>query len=79
MGKNINDKSFGGFVHLHLHSDYSILDSSLKISELVMRVEESGMSNVDLKDHGNILIIQYHARKITSPACLTVWLYVVFL
>jgi len=57
MEKNINDRFLGDFVHLHLHSDYSILDSSLKISKLVMRVEESGMSTVDLKDHGNILII----------------------
>jgi len=57
MEKNINDKSLGGFVHLHLHSDYSILDSSLKIPELIERAKEFGMSAVALTDYWNILII----------------------
>ena len=55
MGKSINDKSLGGFVHLHLHSDYSILDSSLKIPELIERAKKFGMSAVALTDYWNIM------------------------
>jgi DNA polymerase-3 subunit alpha len=42
------------FVHLHLHSHYSLLDSAIKIAELVRQVVERGMSAVALTDHGNL-------------------------
>jgi len=40
------------FVHLHVHSEYSILDSSCKISKLLDRAEELGMDSIALTDHG---------------------------
>jgi DNA polymerase III subunit alpha len=40
------------FVHLHVHSDYSILDGACKIGRLLDRVEELGQSAVALTDHG---------------------------
>ena len=40
------------FVHLHVHSDYSILDGACKIPRLLDRVEELGQSAVALTDHG---------------------------
>ncbi len=43
------------FVHLHLHSQFSLLDSSLKIEGLVERVKALCMPAVALTDHGNIL------------------------
>jgi DNA polymerase-3 subunit alpha len=43
------------FVHLHLHSEFSLLDSSLKIDALVKRAKELNMPAVALTDHGNIL------------------------
>jgi len=42
----------GGFAHLHVHSDYSILDGACKIPRLLDRVEELGQSAVALTDHG---------------------------
>ncbi|MEM5948588.1 DNA polymerase III subunit alpha [Spirochaetia bacterium 38H-sp] len=42
------------FVHLHLHSDYSLLDGANKINDLITRVKELGMSHVALTDHGNL-------------------------
>jgi DNA polymerase-3 subunit alpha len=42
------------FVHLHLHSEYSILDGAIRIDELVQRVKELGMPGVAITDHGNI-------------------------
>ena len=43
-----------GFVHLHLHSDYSLLDGGNRIDRLIERVKELGMSAVALTDHGNL-------------------------
>ena len=42
------------FVHLHLHSEYSLLDGGNRIDRLIDRVKELGMSAVALTDHGNL-------------------------
>ncbi len=42
------------FVHLHLHSDYSLLDGACDVEKLVDRVHELGMPAVAMTDHGNI-------------------------
>jgi DNA polymerase III subunit alpha len=42
------------FVHLHLHSDYSLLDGACDVEKLVHRVKELGMPAVAMTDHGNI-------------------------
>ena len=44
----------GEFVHLHLHSEYSLLDGSTRVNELATRVKELGMDAVALTDHGNM-------------------------
>ena len=43
-----------GFVHLHLHTQYSLLDGANKVSELIPRVAELGMPAVAMTDHGNM-------------------------
>ncbi|MCC7144816.1 MAG: DNA polymerase III subunit alpha [Phycisphaeraceae bacterium] len=42
------------FVHLHLHSEYSLLDGANPIERLVDRIKELGMDAVALTDHGNL-------------------------
>ncbi len=42
------------FVHLHNHSDYSLLDGAAKIDSLVERAEGFGMKHLALTDHGNM-------------------------
>ena len=42
------------FTHLHLHTEYSLLDGANKISNLVSRVKELGMTSVAMTDHGNM-------------------------
>lgn len=42
------------FVHLHVHSNLSLLDSTIKVSELIERVVAWGMPAVALTDHMNI-------------------------
>ena len=43
-----------GFCHLHVHSDYSLLDGLGKVKEIVKKVKESGMSACALTDHGTM-------------------------
>lgn len=40
------------FVHLHVHSEYSLLDGACRIDDLLDRVQELGMSSIALTDHG---------------------------
>ena len=40
------------FVHLHTHSEYSLLDGACRISDLVSRASELGMPSLALTDHG---------------------------
>src|SRR5579863_906767 len=42
------------FVHLHLHTDYSLLDGACDVEKLCERVQELGMPAVAMTDHGNI-------------------------
>jgi DNA polymerase-3 subunit alpha len=53
------------FVHLHLHTDYSLLDGACDIDKLVGRVKELGMPAVAMTDHGNIFgaFHFFHAAK----------------
>src|SRR5512143_3533595 len=44
----------GDFVHLHLHTQFSLLDGANRIKELVRHVEKSGMTSVAMTDHGNM-------------------------
>ncbi|HVU36154.1 MAG TPA: DNA polymerase III subunit alpha [Opitutaceae bacterium] len=42
------------FVHLHVHTDYSLLDGCCRIDRLTDRAKELGMSALALTDHGNL-------------------------
>lgn len=42
------------FTHLHVHSQYSLLDGLPKIDQLLKRVKELGMDTIALTDHGNL-------------------------
>ncbi len=42
------------FVHLHLHTDYSMLDGACDVEKLCHRAKELGMPAVAMTDHGNI-------------------------
>ena len=41
-----------GFTHLHVHTEYSLLDGSNKIKEYVARVKELGIDSAAITDHG---------------------------
>ena len=53
------------FAHLHVHTEYSLLDGSNKIKECVARVKELGMNSIAITDHGVMfgVIDFYRAAK----------------
>ena len=57
---NINN-----FVHLHVHTEYSLLDGASRIDELIARTKELGMNSIAITDHGTMygVINFYKAAK----------------
>ena len=54
------------FVHLHCHSEYSLLDGANRIDSLIRRAQELEMPALAVTDHGNMHAaweFQEHARK----------------
>jgi DNA polymerase-3 subunit alpha len=43
-----------GFVHLHLHTQYSLLDGAIKLAPLFAQAKELGQTAVGMTDHGNL-------------------------
>jgi DNA polymerase-3 subunit alpha len=49
------------FVHLHLHTEYSLLDGAIRIPDLVKKAAEFGMPAVAVTDHGNMYgVIEFY-------------------
>jgi DNA polymerase-3 subunit alpha len=48
MSKNKN------FTHLHLHTEYSMLDGANKVKNLAKEVKKLGMTSIAITDHGNM-------------------------
>lgn len=63
LGANMNND----FVHLHLHTDYSLMDGCQKPSMVFDRLKELGMNRVAVTNHGNVInmpyIIEQGAKK----------------
>jgi DNA polymerase-3 subunit alpha len=55
------------FVHLHLHTHYSLLDAAIRIPDLAAQVSRLGMSAVAVTDHGNVFgAFQFHRAAIDA-------------
>lgn len=54
-----------GFTHLHVHTEYSLLDGASKIKELIKHTKELGMDSIAITDHGVMygVIDFYRAAK----------------
>ena len=46
------------FVHLHLHTTYSLLDGQCQITPLVLRARKAGMRALAVTDHGNLFALK---------------------
>ncbi|HKL78203.1 MAG TPA: DNA polymerase III subunit alpha, partial [Gammaproteobacteria bacterium] len=45
------------FVHLHCHSEFSLVDGTLRVPNLIQRAKDMGMPAVALTDHGNLFAL----------------------
>jgi len=58
---------FMSFVHLHLHSQYSLLDGAITIEGLLDRTKQTGMPAVALTDHGNLYgALEFYKKAIEA-------------
>jgi DNA polymerase-3 subunit alpha len=55
-----------GFVHLHLHTDFSLLDGACEIKNLVRQAREQNMPAVAVTDHGNLFGAANFYKEATS-------------
>ena len=49
---SFKEDKMGKFVHLHIHSEYSLLDGANRIKDLPVRAKELGMDAIAITDHG---------------------------
>jgi len=54
------------FVHLHVHTEYSMLDGAAKIGKLAARAAAQGMPAVAMTDHGNMFGAYEFQREVTK-------------
>ena len=54
------------FVHLHLHTDYSLLDGACEITELVDEAARRHMPAVAVTDHGNLFAAEHFYHQATT-------------
>lgn len=56
-----------GFVHLHLHTKYSLLDGAGRIEDLVAKAAEYGMPALAITDHGNMFgAIEFYQKAVKA-------------
>ncbi|MBP5242934.1 MAG: DNA polymerase III subunit alpha, partial [Clostridia bacterium] len=51
------------FVHLHLHTEYSLLDGAAKVEDLVEHMVKTGVDTCAITDHGNMYATLYFAEE----------------
>jgi DNA polymerase III subunit alpha len=42
------------FTHLHLHTEYSLLDATIRVNDLIEKLKDTGMKSCAITDHGNM-------------------------
>ena len=53
------------FAHLHVHTEYSLLDGSIRVRDLISRVKELGMDSIAITDHGAMFgVVQFYQEAI---------------
>jgi len=58
-----------GFVHLHVHTQYSLLDGALRIESMLKRAAEYKMKAVAITDHGTM----FGVMEFYEAACRAMW------
>ena len=50
------------FVHLHLHTEYSLLDGAAKVDDLIEHLAKNNINACAITDHGNMYASLYFAE-----------------
>ncbi len=64
--------SSDSFVHLHVHTEYSMLDGAAKIAKLAARAKELGMPAVAMTDHGNMFGAYEFQKTVTAAELIPI-------
>jgi len=65
--ENKRKKSLTGFTHLHLHSQYSLLDGAITFDKLFKRCKKLEMDAVAVTDHGNMFgAVEFYTKAIAA-------------
>ena len=59
------------FTHLHVHTEYSLLDGAARIRDLVARAKELGMTSLAITDHGVMFGVIDFYRECKKPVSYT--------
>ena len=63
----ISESHPNSFVHLHLHTQYSLLDGAIRLDDLFEALKEQGVPAVAMTDHGNMFgAIDFYTRAIKA-------------
>ena len=55
--------SHNKFTHLHLHTEYSLLDGACRIKELIKRAKELNMDSLAITDHGSMYgVVEFYKQ-----------------
>ena len=65
VARTCRNRKNDAFIHLHVHSVYSLLDGACRIPEMMERLKELGQTAVALTDHGEIYTLLF--RFIRQP------------
>ncbi len=66
LSKNIKSLEDAEFIHLHNHSQFSVLQSTIKIKDLVASASENKMSAVALTDHANMMGAFHFVKEVKA-------------
>ncbi len=64
-----------GFAHLHVHTEYSMLDGAARLGDLFQYARELGMDSMATSDHGFLLVLSTFGvkRRPMTLNPLSVW------
>ena len=55
------------FVHLHVHTEFSLLDGAIRINEMLKKAAGLGMESVAITDHGNMFgAVEFYSQAIEA-------------
>jgi len=63
----MTETNTGRFVHLHVHTEYSLLDGAIRINSLLQRAKEDGMPAVAITDHGTMFgVMDFYEQALAA-------------